>query len=171
MAFCRVMCSSHTKKTQWDSVLQSMSCWLEWNTLVSDQHKQTLPSVITRIQCNLFCAQCVLEKHFLWQSQGNILTPEAKGWRFRKPAGARAGVVSTDNSTRVQETRRFLKVGRPGRWAAHTQDTSPRLREKHAGTDTQTATQTSCISPPTGQPPVACMQKHTQSSHCLRALK
>lgn len=76
----------------------------EWITLVSDQHKQTRPSVITRTQSDLFCAQRALEKSFLWQSQGNILTPEAKRMGFRKPAGARAGVVSTDNRTRDQET-------------------------------------------------------------------
>lgn len=113
------MCSSHTKKTQWAffQFLDSMSCWLKWNALISDRHKQTLPSVIARIQCNLFCAQCVLEKHFLWQSQGNILTPEAKGWWFRKPAGARAGVVSTDNSTRVQETHSAVfTAGVPESW-------------------------------------------------------
>jgi len=169
-------CSSQTKTTQWDaSQFGSLRAagWMKRACVRSAQTDSTLCYHKDSIR-SFLCTACVREK----------LLVAITGQHLDTGGKRDGGLGNLQGHERVscpliteQETRKhtvlflllgFLKVSRPGRRAAHTQDTSPLLREKHAGSDTQTATQTSCISPPTGQPPVACMQ--TRIWHCLGAL-
>lgn len=138
------LCSSQTKTTRWDaSQFGSLRAagWMKRACVRSAQTDPTLCYHKDSIR-SFLCTACVREKLLVAITGQHLDTGGKKDGGLGNLQGHER--VSCPLITE-QETRKhtvlflplgFLKVSRPRRRAAHTQDTSPLLREKHAGSDT-----------------------------------
>ncbi len=138
------LCSFQTKTTWWDASqfggLRAAS-WMKHARARTAQTDHTLCYHKDSIQ-SLLCTACVREKLLVAITGQHLDTGGKKDGGLGNLQGLKR--VSCPLIT-AQETRKhtvlflpllFLKVSRPRRQAAHIQDTSPLLREKHAGPDT-----------------------------------
>lgn len=155
------LCSSQTKTTQWDASQFWSPRAVGWMKHACVRSAQTDPTLCYHKDSirSFLCTACVREK-LLVAITGQHLDTGGKrdgGLGNRQGHERVSCPLITEQETR-KHTVLFLPLGFLKVRHTHTGYLASAEGKTCWVWHTQTATQTSCISPPTGQPPAACMQ-------------